>query len=64
MNNGLQGIPYGQCVWGYCHRCGAPKAPVMIGGGAQMVLCTRCTSKEDQEAQLQAEAMARRYTQS
>lgn len=39
------------CIYGNCHRCGAPKAPVMIGGGATMILCTRCSSAEDQEAQ-------------
>ena len=38
-------------IYGRCERCGAPKAPVIVGNG-QMLLCTKCTSTEDQQAQL------------
>lgn len=48
-------------LYGNCHRCGAPKAPMMIGGGVTMICCTRCTSAEDQAAQIEAIAMAERY---
>lgn len=39
-------------AFGNCQRCGAPKAPIMVGN-CEMVLCTRCTSLEDQRAILE-----------
>lgn len=59
IGNQQYNVQAGQSLWGDCHRCGAPKAPMMIGLG-QMVLCTKCTSAEDQQAQLEFIEMAKR----
>lgn len=62
MSNQLQGVPFGQSPWGHCHRCGAPKAPMFVGRG-QMILCTRCTSGEDQKARIDFIEMGKKLGQ-
>lgn len=49
-----QASPYGNC-----HRCGAPKAPMMCNGFT-MNLCTKCSSAEDQKMVLDMEERVRK----
>lgn len=41
-------------LYGYCERCGAPKAPLILPAGLNTIACTRCTTVEEQKTYLKA----------